>query len=672
MIMNFIDTFFPDHFSQKDRLGVAAGVALSLLALVALVRIKPPTKNRTQPPIAKLEAHSNSVRYKESGSVSFYDVSSSEKLQNKDEVFTGENSNALVRFIKSGTLLKIPSSSLIRVEESDGGDSIEVHEGVVDIVIKKNQMVNIKSHGTIHQIKSSQSDSVVKAFYSAGELHLFTKDKGVKVKSEKGDMELPSDSDAKLIDGLVKNDTSFKLISPTPGENLESTGAIKIATNQKAKYNVTISKNVDFSRPYYSTKFDGVNLDWDSVLEEGDYFLKVENKNDQQIVPVSLTSKFRIDGLVPSDGELLNLNPGDKTTFRWNPLPVSSYRVMIRDSFGHDNVYTTSTNFLVVENLKGPEIEWSVLPEISPGKYSNIKKIALAGLKFRGKIQFTQLPTTTKFKQSETKTLFSWSALNGERVLVRVWDNKNNLELFTKQVSESSLLIPMDSSGARKLEIDSLDYPGQQKAEFNYEVYSPVLTWDSKMPNEIRSTEESIETPIRSKDHFNERDNTVVLIKYSPVSGPQTTRQLPLNNIDLIKLEGFGTHCFTAQLLIAKESIGKSDDYCIKFIQTPVFAPLPRASDSVLTYIKHNGLDSYKIEVPKIEKAVKYQFDIYSDNFNKNLVYTVNSTKPEIYWATNRSGIYYLKYKVFDVKNRKSDYSPFSKLIFPISPLSDW
>ncbi|MDO9181271.1 MAG: hypothetical protein Q7U04_02630, partial [Bacteriovorax sp.] len=84
------------------------------------------------------------------------------------------------------------------------------------------------------------------------------------------------------------------------------------------------------------------------------------------------------------------------------------------------------------------------------------------------------------------------------------------------------------------------------------------------------------------------------------------------------------------------------------------------------------GNETFKIVVPTIDKAVKYHLEIFSDSLGKTLTYSADSALPEILWNTNRSGIYYIKYKVYDNKQRESEFSSFSKLIFPISPLSDW
>lgn len=669
--MNLIDIFFPDHFSQDDRRGVIAGLLLSAIASIALIKATLPVDNRIRKPVARIENFSNNVRYKEAGSVSFFDVSSGEILQNSDEIFTGQDSRAFVRFLKSNTLLKIPSSSLIRIEETDGQETIEIQDGLVDIIVGKNQTISLKAKGVIHQINATQKESAIKAYYNQGELHLYTKDGGVKIKNASGNKELLSNHDG-LLKSELKYSSTFKLLSPTPGENLDNGQGIKIRTDKKSKYYITLSKNADFTRPFHSAQLDGTDLLWETSLEEGDYFLQVRDKEDRKIVPVTLSSKYRVDGFSPTNGELLKLNPGDGVTLRWNPVPVKSYKVIVRDNFGKEKIYITRTNQLQLGNVKGSEFEWTVLPEIAVNKYSSIKKSTWAGLRFNGKIEFIDFPQKTKFKTSKEKIQFSWASRKGEQFLVKVLDLKNNRDVFVKELNGTSVSIPIESRGINKIEVSSRDYPSLEKAEFNYEVNSPILRWDPKLKNIISVVDDNPEVPLKYKADPALEANANLLIIYQPLIGKSIEKKMMFNEIDKIKLEGFGQYCFRAQLIRPLDNFDDSENYCLKLVEAAAFPPLPRAMDTVLSYSKHNGIDSYKIEVPSVPNAAAYHLEIYADRLSKKLVYSTKSKSPVFFWATNRSGVFFYKYKVIDAKQRGSDFSQFSKLIFPISPLSDW
>ncbi|MDD4976068.1 MAG: hypothetical protein PHY93_17060 [Bacteriovorax sp.] len=670
--MNFNKYFFPDHFSRADRMGVLAIALFTIIVFIIFLNTTAHTKNRIKKPIARLETFSNKVRFKDSDSVSFYDVVKNEQLQNRDEIFTGENSIAVVRFLKSKTALKIPSSSLIKIEDGENGEAIEIKNGVVDIFIEKNQAINVKVAGVDHQITPSQKESTIKAYFTEGELHFFTKDNGVKIKTSSGEKEIKSNREAILRGSGIKFESSFILSSPTQGENFESIEGIKIKTNRKSKYKIALSKNSAFIPSLDSAEFNGANFEWETSLEEGDYFLKVEDKKNNKIVPITLTNKYKIDGFVPADGEWLNLNPGEGTTLRWNLRPVASYKVIVRDSYGKERAYITHTNELQLHNVKGSWLEWTVVPVSAKGNYSHIMKANHVGLKFNGKIEFIGLTKKTQYKTDEGKIKLAWIAQKGEQVLVKVRDVKNNKEFSLDQIKESSVVIPIGPSGSYVVDVASNDYPRSQKTEFNYDVNSPILIWDSKLEKEIKSTEENEEIVLKYKTHFDFAQNIGLHINYIPVKGNPIERKMKLGSSGKVKLEGFGQYCFKAQLNSPVKNYMDSDDYCLKLVQIPVFSFVPQAKDVVLTYLKHNNQDSYKLEVPSLNKAVRYHVEIYRDNVGKILVYSADSKTPDFFWTTNRSGIYYFRYNVYDAKNRPSEFSSFSKLIFPISPLSDW
>jgi hypothetical protein len=120
------------------------------------------------------------------------------------------------------------------------------------------------------------------------------------------------------------------------------------------------------------------------------------------------------------------------------------------------------------------------------------------------------------------------------------------------------------------------------------------------------------------------------------------------------------------------EFSSKSEEFCFNYIAAPTFDHTKLGHDTVMERMVHNGVDSYKIEVKKIPEAKKYHLEIYKDKENTELVYKVVSSEPVFYWVSAKSGIYFMHYRVLDKKNRWSEFSPNSRLIFPISPLSEW
>jgi hypothetical protein len=670
--MNLNETFFPDHFTQVDRRTVYVSLLFSVASLLALWLVRPVSINQNKKQIAKLESISNKVRYKGAGSVSFYDIGKDEFLQNNDEVYTGVESNAWVRFKKSNVLLKIPASSLVRIEETENGDTVEVKEGVVDIYLGNDKKINLKVNGIDHLITTTGGEGNLKAYYAAGELHFFTKSNGIKITNDNGTTALDSNKDFILKSEKILNSSEFEVLSPQPGEKIDASNDFRILTNKDDFYKITISKNADMSSVLDKFQFNGRTGILNPSLQEGEYYLNIESKSSSKTIPINIVSSLRIDGLLPGDGEMLNLQPGDNVELRWNPIPVKKYKVTVKELLKKEKSYVVSENKLNLKEIKGASFEWSVSPEIATGKFSNVQRLNQAGLRFNGKIEFKNLPIRPVLNVEDIKYRFNWNNVKSGDYIVKVSDESSGSELVNKTIKENSFEMKLLSIGSYKLEIASEDFPSLKKAIYSFDVEKPVATWKQDLKKEIKSTEDSEIVSLGISSNLEVKNNLIAEVTFKSNGSEVSKKEIGLESLSSFRLEKFGDYCFKVKSKIKRKYYSDGIDHCLKFIQIPVFAKLPKASDAVLEYIKHKGLDSYKIVVPEIEKAKQYQFQIYKDTKLKELVYTVDTNAPEMFWTSNRSGVYYLRYKVFDQKNRSSEFSGLSKLIFPISPLSDW
>jgi hypothetical protein len=687
--MKLKETIFPDHFTRLDRNVVLAAFLFAIVASILLFVVKPASQNKSQKAIAHVDVLLNNVRYKESGSVSFYDAAKNEKLQNGDEVFTGENSSATIRFTNSTTVLKIPSSSLVKIEENEKGESIEIKEGIVDIVVKKDKAINVMVNGVTHQISTPQAESVVKAFSSAGELHLFTKSKGVKIKNATNEKQaevainqdvapikaiaaaLPISSSPTAAIAKSIPESNFLVLSPLSDSKVETSTGIKITTNQKSKYFLSLSKNIDFVSPVFTSKFEGTEMVWNATSDEGDYYLKVENDKTNRIIPISLFTKFKLDSFRPTDGELLTLNYGEKVKLHWNSLASTTYKVNVKYSDGLEKTITSDTNSVSIDFIKGAKFDWTVASKTPNGTYTASSKNNKVEIKYKEKIIFNQTAEKPKFKLHEN-SLLSWSSFGAEKFLIKISKLKSNTGFLSKESSSPNLTIPTSEVGTYKVDVESIDYPRIDKATFQFDVASSILTWDPKSQKSFSSTEEDTEIPLKFSSPLEIRKNAKFHVRYFGKPGEPTERDFKLSENSNFKTDGFGQYCIKAQLEDPMDYYTDSGEYCFNLIKLAVFKIIPKAKDTILTTTRQDGTLAFKLVIPKISKAAKYHFEVFSDPLGQKLVYSVDSEVPEIYWVTNRSGIYYFRYKCYDIKNRESPNSPISKLIFPISPLSDW
>ena len=670
--MDLLATLIPEYLSRSDRKGVSASILFCALALITFFYVKPPSQKTNTHPIARIENFKNNVRYKQSGNTTFFDAIKNEILQNNDVVFTDANSEAVVRFINSKTALKIPSSSLVKIEQNKKGESVEIISGVVNIVLEKDQVLNLKVQGKNYEISPSENQTNIQAFVSEDQLHLLTNDSSAKVSTDKGEFKLDLNKEASFSESEIKKEPEFILLSPQSSEKIDNIGSFNIKLNKSAKYDLTLSKTTDFHQPFYKTNFEGDRFQWDIDLADGDYFLKIDDGKNIKVITFTLAPKYKIEGLSPADGEEYFLKPGDGVLLKWSSLDTNSYKVIVRDDKEVISEYMARSNSVKLNKVRGKSFEWQVLPELTSGKFLKSSKWNKVGLNFTGKINVLQIPVKTSFMVSNQMQKVAWTGESGEKYKINLTNLSTGIELASEVNESTHIDLPINKNGRYRLEVSSVNYPSLQKIEYTYQVGTPLLIWDSAMDHELKSTDTDSEIELKFESKVTIDNNVELNIEYISKAGEREEKRVKFGHGQKIQLFGFGEYCFKAQFKKSVEFFSDSDEFCLKHFEVPVFTTPARLRNLILKFTKNGNQESYKLDIPKINKSAKYHFEIYHDDKAKNLVYTYESIKPEMIWPTSISGIYYLKYKAIDIKGRESEFSPLSKLIFPISPLSDW
>lgn len=670
--MKIIDKIFPEHFSQADKGAVIASIFASVAFVTALMVVKPPATNGLNQPIAKVINFNNQVKHKNNGSVSFYEIINNELIQNEDEIFTGENSEAVVGFLNSKTKINIPSNSLIKIEQTDQGQTVEIKDGVVDIIIAKDENVNLKVNGVTNTITSTEAEGRVKAYVSMGKLNVLPQVQGIKIKNEKKEVKpLEMNKEVSIKDGLIRKANIFNIVSPRSGEEIDSYDGIKVKTDIKGRYKLSLSKNMSFTDTVKQISFDGDGINLSQTLDDGDYYLKLENADENKIVQIKVASKYKLDGIRPADKEQVEIEPGQPLNLSWNKMDVDSYKIIIKDSLGNERSINADTNEISIPAIKGPQIEWTIIPNIE-NKKVNIRKTQLVNIKYKGQLNILKPNNGEKFKVATDKVTVNWNPIKGEETKIRILNSLSGEEFFAKNTKENKFEFKPNKAGTYEIEVSSLDYPGKTSGKIDITVTGSMADWDPTLLKEFRSEEDDFRVDLKYTANTKEFNQPMVILKYKPINGKESSKTILIADSKTLKVKGFGDYCLTLTNKTSIPFFETSKDYCFKAIQQPIFEPIKKADDQVMAYSKFNGVDSYKITTPVVPRAVKYIIEVYKDQAMTNLVYTFNTKTPEVHWASNRSGVYYMRYKVIDAKERKSEYSPPSKLIFPISPLSEW
>lgn len=644
--MKNIEPFFPDHFTQLERRGVLASLIMSVIAMIVLVNVRPQIGKRDNKIVAEIVSFKNNVKFKDGQSLSFYEVSSSEKLQNHDVIYTGNNSAATVKFLNSNTQLKIPASSLVEIVIENDELVIEVREGGVEVLLGKNEKLNLRSKDGLKTFQAGDKGAQLKAYIQANGIDVYSKD--------------------------FKSKVPFEVLSPYPDEQVSETKNLNIETNKSSQYKVQIAKTANFKNDVLNSEFTGTKLSLPIEIEDGTYYLKISEKYFEKIIRFQVITENGIEIISPKEDEAISLSPGDKVKLSWVSTNAKSYQVKIKNDLKETETFKVDKNEIEIGNLIGNELEWIVAPEVAEGKYSRFSKRVKNSLHFIGSVVLTKDKLRDIYSDRDKKIEFDWINSPKGKYVVNLRSGKNEEIILTKNSSQKSIAIPMPTKGQYKLEVASLDYPGLARASHTFDVRKPVLLWDKKMPKEIKSSEQDEVVPLK---YLLNADKTKIDLNISFKGKKDKSfneKKLALNNLENVALFGFGEYCFTAETKLADDYMTNSEPHCLKLVEIPVFTSIPKPKDIILELAKVDGANVYKINIPKVEKAERYYVEIYKNFNGYKRIYSGEENSPTFLWKSNRSGIYYLRYKVYDNKGRESKFSKYSKLIFPISPLSEW
>lgn len=688
--MNTTRTFFPNNQNKGNKLIIFIGAVISILSLLALIYLKPNLKNNKLEKIAIIENFNKNVRLKSSGSSSFFNISKNETLQNSDEIFTGENSSATVRFIKSNTQLKIPSSSLVKIEEGENGDVIEVKDGLVDIILEKGQEITLKENGELHNISSQEEKSTIKASISSGQIKIISNTKSVTIKDKSGERELVKNEEAVIITPKIDLQkiektppVDFEILKPLNNEKITTQTDINVLLNKNLNFIIEI-KSLEDQKLIARKSFSKNSLIFKNTLNPGKYELKVKTLEISKTITFEVPLNIKITGHTPQNNEIISSNPNENISLIWDEAKVKKYKIIIQINNENEKILYSNIPRIEIPPIKNGQITWTVIGELEDGSTTIENKSIQNSIKITDEIIINS-KTKNKFSISEKEFPISWKAKYSKNFKITIFEKTINeegekyTELFNSNLKENinETKIFLKKIGNFKIVISSLDYPETKNGEFPYSTKGPILDWLIDFPSELKSIEDELDYELSYKENISLKETSKLYIKHTNTNNQNSkVEPLEFENKKVskikIKLKGHGRYCFIAHLNKPIDLYTDTESKCLNFIQLPPFDSIPKPKNEILKFNKNEQETFFTFILPKVDRAIKYQVEVFKDINAKNLVFKSTSENEEIKWNTKRSGIYFYRYKVYDNKNRASSYSEVSKIIFPISPLSDW
>jgi hypothetical protein len=676
--MQFLETLLPAHFTRLNRNIFFLSLLFSLLSLVALLNVAPKDENTARKLLATLVDEEQFVTRKFSNSLSFNEISKGEKLFNGDTIVTGDKSRAQIVFLKSKNVLNIPQKGLVKIEEGESGENIEIQKGLAEFIIQKDQKLNIiQGKETLVLTSNSTSNGTGKLFYNNNKLIVKVDSGQVSINDSKGVVQnIKKDETVSITpEKVVTKIVTSMLTSPVDNQKIDIWEGINLVWGYNGAIEVSLSKDREFKQSVLKITAQNSPFNWNPSLGVGRYYLKVRAVNpkarEEEIIALNMESSKIIGNYTPEDGSTQNLKRGEALRFSWSQLPVEKYRIDIEDSKGQASNYVTTKPEFALNDIKDTKLTWRVSPMLKSGSFLESTDKKTVNITYLGENKIIKPNPGQNFIYGKDKIQFAWTSLPKEKLHIKIMGSDSKV-LLDKDVQANQIEFGANNPGSFVFELTSNDYPSIPPAKVNFSVQSVAAEWLSKekvLLTSIDPEEKKVEMKFTTKASLPELELSI----YSDEALKNKLRSgKVLSNTITYPVKDFGTYCLVIQAAEANSPWLPSSSKCIIYSSKRAFEMVATPKNLVMKFVELNGVASYSFEVPSVQRAEGYEVQVFKDQQAKSMVYTEKANTNTFKWPSKKAGIYFYRYRAFDSKQRVSEYSDVAKLVFPISPLSDW
>lgn len=675
--MQFLEPLLPPHFTRRNRVIFFLALLFSFFSLVALLKVAPKDETQARKMLATLVDQEHYVTRKFSNSLSFIEVDKGDKLFNGDQIFTGDNSFAKVVFSKSGNILNIPPKGLVKIEEGQSGENVDIQKGLAEFVIQKGQSMNI-TQGTETITLQTGADEVGtgKIFFNDNKMVLQVDSGKIRLNNGAGKVqELNKFETVSLKGESIKKVMGVGLLSPVRGQQIDIWKGLSVEWSSKTGIEMILAKDNSFKEIVGRVNATTSPFIWNLPLQEGRYYFKVLPVGSKTLegvtLPLEMVSLHRIKDFFPEDQTTLSLKRGESVKFSWSPVPAIAYKVTLVDQNAKVTTHKTELPELLLNDLKGTGVDWSVAPQLPSGFFLGDSVKNRLNLNFDGENKILMPKDHQNFLFGKDKVALRWMSSPGEVTLIKITNLTKNEVNFSSDTQENKLDFSPEAPGEYLFEVSSKDYPGSVVAKVNFSAVSRVAEWDLQAPVELGSIDqEEKKVELRFTPAVVDLNDIELSIYSDENLKKKISTSKVLSKTIIYKVKKFGNYCFVLTAVTKASVWIPSKTQCIYYKEIAPFATLASTKNIILEYAKINGVGSYLINLPLVERASIYEVQVFDEK--KNIVFVDKSKNNVITWPSRKTGLFYYRYRVVDNKGRQSAYSRFSKLIFPISPLTEW
>lgn len=595
--------------------------------------------------IAQLKEAKEDVRLKMYEQTAWENPQVDTGLVSGDQIFTGENSYAVIEF-NNQVRINLKPDSLITITEMDDKLVMELERGALDLENAAQGEIYVKEN---EELKKIEPTNTVQKLSKA------TPQQKVVVEE--------------------KPTISAEIIAPLSGEKIELGKNINFKFSREIAGNLEVAQDETFNRGFRKVKLAQKVSEIAFLAEEkGNLFFRlVEDDLISKTVQVEVFEHQVNETISPENNSELELKRRE---------PHTIFLSWKKSSEAQDTLKVLKDGAIIVDQkVDGDRFE---LTNIESGTYqwatSSSSKIDDSKLS-TFKIYFEPLAIkNNKLTLNEARNnllpLVFTNSLKGEDLDITVSQNE---AVILEQALTDKYNLEGLKPGSYKLTVNSRNFRSKKSVELNAEIKSKSIHFDGVVVgdklekiNEVVTEKPLADITLRYFSYLNPSELVLKMTKNGEDFSKMT--KAVFTNEDLkLKLDGYGKYCVGAKVKTSEVAKFYSDDvFCFEIKTKILIANLSAPGNQIIKRNSLMGKDTYEIELPKNSLAKEYKINIYGDENKKNLIYSSKSKDNTFIWKSKKSGIFYYNYQAMDINGNLTAESPISRLIFPISPLSEW
>lgn len=594
--------------------------------------------------IAQLKEAKEDVRLKMFEQTSWENPEANAGLVSGDQIFTGENSYALIEF-NNQVKVNLKPNSLITITEMDDKLVMELERGSLDLENSPQGEIYLKENEEIRKIEP---------------LPTFQK--------------LSKTNEQKIV-VEEKPTMAPEITGPVDGYKVELGKNINFTFSRELSGNLEVARDATFSQGLRKIKLNEKVSAMPFMAEEkGNFFFRlVEDGLVSRPVQIEVFEHQMNEVVSPlndSELELKRLEPHSVLLTWKKGSEAPTHLKVLKDGLEIVN-QTVETDSFELTDIEAGTYQWGT----SSSSAMEVSKLSSFKVYFEPLVAKNNKLSLPETRNNSLPLIFN-NAQKNEELEVAVTQQDN---IVAEKVLSEKYNLEELKPGSYTISVNSKKFKSKNPTILQADLKSKSIHFDGVvLGNKVEKIQEILldkpldEMTFKYFSYLNPEDLVLKMTKDGADFSKMTKASFTKEELKL-KLNGYGKYCVGAKVKDAAIAKFYSDDvFCVDLKAKILIAKLSAPGNQIIKRNSLMGKDIYEIELPKNSLAKEYKINIYGDENKKNLIYSSKSKDNTFVWKSKKSGIFYYNYQLMDINGNLTSESDVSKLIFPISPLSEW